>query len=253
MEINKDKKPPKRFLADPFLWYYKGKHYCFVEDYCFIDKKACISVYEINNNGYIELGVAVKENFHLSYPFLFEYKNNIYMCPESSENKDIRLYKCLEFPLKWKLETILMQDVQAVDTNIFYKDGKWWMLTGMDSSNNGQLDSELHIFWSDTPLSKSWHPHKLNPVVFDAKKARNGGLLFKDDDIYRVFQSASWYFYGQSFGVTKIIEISESTFIEEVNFNVKPNFFKGIKGTHTYNFNNGLMVIDFVKFENTRK
>jgi len=250
---SKIKNPPNRFLADPFPWYYEGKHYCFVEDFCFVEKKACISVYEINQNGYIELGVAIKENFHLSYPFLFENNNNIYLCPESYENKDIRLYKCVEFPLKWELETILMEDVQAVDTSIFYKNEKWWMLTNMDSSNSEQFDSELHIFWSDNLLSKNWHPHNLNPVVFDSKRARNGGLLFKDNEIYRVFQSAGFYFYGESFGVSKIIEISESTFIEEFKFDIKPNFFKRIKGTHTYNFKNGLMVIDFVKFENTRK
>ena len=48
------------------------------------------------------------------------------MCPESSAAKDIRLYKCNNFPLDWKLEKILIQDIHAVDTNIFRLDGKWW-------------------------------------------------------------------------------------------------------------------------------
>ena len=46
------------------------------------------------------------------------------MCPESYENKDIRLYKCIQFPLKWELEIKLMENIQAVDTNIFYKNKK---------------------------------------------------------------------------------------------------------------------------------
>ena len=247
------KNPPNRFLADPFPWYYEGKHYCFVEDFCFKENKGCISVYEVNKDGYVELGVAIKEDFHLSYPFLFEDNNNLYMCPESYQNKDIRLYKCIEFPLKWELEIKLVENIQAVDTNIFYKNNKWWMLTNMDSSDSEQFDSELHIFWSDTLLSNKWYPHKLNPVICDSRRGRNGGLLFKNNDIYRVFQSASFYFYGKSFGVAKIIEISESKFIEEVDFEVKPNFFEDITGTHTYNFKNGLMVIDFVKNENIKK
>ena len=247
------KNPPNRFLADPFPWYYEGKHYCFVEDFCFKENKACISVYEVNKDRYIELGVAIKENFHLSYPFLFEDNNNLYMCPESYENKDIRLYKCIQFPLKWELEIKLMENIQAVDTNIFYKNNKWWMLTNIDSSDSEQFDSELHIFWSDKLLSNKWYPHKLNPVICDSNRGRNGGLLFKNNDVYRVFQSAGFYFYGESFGVAKIIELSESKFIEEIDFKVKPNFFEGIKGTHTYNFKNGLMVIDFVKIENTKK
>ena len=42
---SKIKNPPSRFLADPFPWYYEGKHYCFVEDFCFKENKGCISVY----------------------------------------------------------------------------------------------------------------------------------------------------------------------------------------------------------------
>ena len=73
------------------------------------------------------------------------------------------------------------------------------------------------------------------------------------EEIYETENDVRSYFYGKSFGVAKIIEISESKFIEEVDFEVKPNFFEDIKGTHTYNFKNGLMVIDFVKIENTKK
>ena len=34
---------------------------------------------------------------------------------------------------------------------------------------------------------------------------------------------------------------------ENSKFEVSPNFFKDIKGTHTYNFSNGLLVLDFLK------
>ena len=30
-------------------------------------------------------------------------------------------------------------------------------------------------------------------------------------------------------------------------FEVSPNFLKDIEGTHTYNFSNGLLVLDFLK------
>ena len=64
----------------------------------------------------------LEENFHLSYPFLFHHEKELYMCPETHEAKDIRLYKCVDFPLKWKFAKTLIKNVSAVDTNIFYKD-----------------------------------------------------------------------------------------------------------------------------------
>ena len=92
------------------------------------------------------------------------------MCPETSEMKDIRLYRCLDFPLKWELEKTLIKDVSAVDSNIFEFNEKWWMLTNIDSSNSGEHCSELHLFYS-SDLRANWKPHPLNPIIFDSKTA----------------------------------------------------------------------------------
>ena len=77
------------------------------------------------------------------------------MCPETSEMKDIRLYRCLDFPLKWELEKTLIKDVSAVDSNIFEFNEKWWMLTNIDSSDSGEHCSELHLFYS-SDLRANW-------------------------------------------------------------------------------------------------
>ena len=37
--------------------------------------------------------VVLEENFHLSYPYVFEESGNVYMIPETSDVGDIRLYK----------------------------------------------------------------------------------------------------------------------------------------------------------------
>ena len=34
---------------------------------------------------------------------------------------------------------------------------------------------------------------------------------------------------------------------EDIQFTVEPNFFDGLKGTHTYSFKDGLLAIDFVR------
>ncbi len=244
------KNPPYRFLADPFAVTQQGKSVIFLEDYDYKSSRGKISAYEVNPSNYKELGVALEEDFHLSYPFLFRHNNDLYMVPESCEPKQIRLYKCVDFPLKWELHKVLVDDIDSADTSIFKLGNRWWLFTNKDSSELGDHGSELHIFYADTPDSTSWQAHPLNPVIFDSLCARNGGLIFDEDGIYRVFQRQGFDMYGESMGVAKINELTPISYSEEILFNIPGRFFKGINGTHTYSYESGLLTFDFVKYEN---
>ncbi len=131
--------PRGRFWADPFLCTRDGKTFCFVEDFVYKTGKAHITALEIIGTKVVERGIALSEPFHLSFPYLFEYQGELYMCPEAHESGQIRVYRCNEFPLQWKLEKIIMEGVSAVDTMLFRREGKWWMLTSIDDS--GQAGS----------------------------------------------------------------------------------------------------------------
>ena len=99
------KNTKNHFFADPFISKYNNRNIIFFEDYSFKKNKAAISAIEINSDkSYKQLGTVLEESFHLSYPYIFEHNENLYMCPESNNNKDIRLYKCKEYPMKWELE-----------------------------------------------------------------------------------------------------------------------------------------------------
>src|SRR5581483_3012175 len=108
--------PRGRFWADPFLHTRNGKTFCFVEDFVYRTGKAHITALEIDRTRVTEHGIALDEPFHLSFPFLFEYRGELYMCPEACESRQVRVYRCTDFPLKWKLERILMDGVSAADT-----------------------------------------------------------------------------------------------------------------------------------------
>jgi hypothetical protein len=255
LEFRKFKKienPPNRFYADPFVFCQSGLNICFVEDYDYQKGKAKISALEINTNGYIELGTAIEEKFHMSYPFIFKNGDDLYMCPETHQLSEIRLYKCIDFPLKWEFYKTLIKDISASDTNIFYLNNKWWMLSNIDTGNLGDYCSELHLFFSDS-LDNNWSPHPLNPIFFSPLNARNGGLLIKNNDIFRVFQVQGFDNYGESMSVAKIIEISEYNYKEEVVFDITPAFFKNLKGTHTFSNHSNLNTIDYSKFEKIKK
>ena len=126
------KNPRGRYWADPFLFSYQGRTFCFVEDFVCKTNRAHITALEIVGTKVVEHGIAVKEPFHLSFPFLFQHKGELYMCPECSESGQIRIYRCTEFPLKWELQKVVMEGVSAADTMLFEKGGKWWMLTSLD-------------------------------------------------------------------------------------------------------------------------
>ena len=244
------KNPKNSFLADPFVIKYNNKTVIFVEDYSFKNRKGKISAYEINSESYKKLGTVIEEEFHLSYPFLIEDKEDLFMVPETHQTKDIRIYRCTEFPLKWKLHKILISDIGAVDTNIFKFNNKYWLFTNLDTSNSSDYSSELHIFYADNIESSEWKPHALNPVIFDSKKARNGGMIYSEKKhTYRVFQKQGFDNYGESIGISRIKTLTENEYEEEICMNVMPDFFKKISGTHSFSYNSGVLVNDFATNE----
>ena len=244
------KNPKNSFLADPFVIKYNNKTVIFVEDYSFKNRKGKISAYEINSKSYKKLGTVIEEEFHLSYPFLIEDKEDLFMVPETHQTKDIRIYRCTEFPLKWKLHKILISNIGAVDTNILKFNNKYWLFTNLDTSNSNDYSSELHIFYADNIESSEWKPHALNPVIFDSKRARNGGMIYSEKKhTYRVFQKQGFDNYGESIGISRIKTLTENEYEEEICMNVMPDFFKKILGTHSFSYNSGVLVNDFATNE----
>lgn len=240
---------PNHFIADPFLMKKDGTHYCMVEEYDFSKQKAHISAYRIQDNKPERLGIAIEESFHMSFPYLFKWKSGIYMVPETCEDKTIRIYRAIDFPLKWELEIIAMEDVTAADSMIFEHNGLWWLFTNLAlSSVDNEVCSELSIFFSDNPLSDTWTPHPLNPIYINPEKARNGGILFKGESIYRVNQRQGFNQYGQSFEINEIVHLDQQGYKENTICAVEPRFFNGLCGTHHMNGNGEYTVYDFVRF-----
>jgi hypothetical protein len=244
--------PPYRFLADPFVFRRGDLDVCFVEDYDFRTKRGKISVFKISGDKYEELGSALDEPFHLSYPFIFAVDNELFMCPETGEIREIRLYKCTEFPLRWSFHKTLMKDVSAVDTNIFFFKDRWWLLTTIDSSEIGDFCSELHVFYSDAFDSDAWTPHAKNPVIFDSERARNGGFFRDGEKLLRVFQRQGFDQYGESMGIAQINDLGTETYSEEIVSRIEPRFAPKIVGTHSFSYYNGLLAVDFVKVERVK-
>jgi hypothetical protein len=238
------KPPADRFYADPFIIKKNNRTFIFFEEYIYSKGKGDISVLEINpeTNESSKPITVLDKSYHLSYPFLYECGNEVYMIPETSGNRTIELYRSVKFPYNWELVKVLIEDINAVDATIIHYHNKFWMFTNVFVEGSSSLD-ELNIFYSDHMLGE-WKPHPMNPVVSNAAFARPAGRIFlKDGKLIRPSQDCS-FSYGYSVKFNEILELTEETYSENLLSEMEPKWLKGNKGTHTYNFNEDYEVID---------
>jgi len=238
--------PKGRFFADPFVVSHNNKNIIFLEDYFYKEKKAVISAVEIiSSKEYNILGTVIQEDFHLSYPFVFKVKNELYMVPESSEKKSIRLYKCIEFPLKWEYQYDLISDIDAVDTTIHFIDGKYWLFTN-SNYNTTEHNSILECFYADSPISKEWKAHPKNPILFE-NGGRNGGYVKDAEKNILISQKYGFDRYGKSLEIREIEFLNEKDYKLNRIMNIKPNFDRKIKGLHHLSSNETFTCFDTLK------
>ncbi len=241
-------KLPGSFVADPFVAENDNKRYIFVEEFFYSTRKGVISVFEISGAGARRLGVALEEPYHLSFPFVFQKDRTFYMVPEGQGGGELALYECTDFPLKWRRKKVIMSKVCA-DTVVFEHGSRWWMLTSIKGAGPAENSAELHAFYADDPLGE-WRAHSKNPVVMDASKGRNGGLLTDEEGrTYRVAQRAGFRTYGDGFAILRIDELTPDSYRETLVREVRPDFFPNLAGTHHIHSRGGLTVYDFSKDE----
>ena len=83
--------------------------------------------------------------FHLSYPYIFEYKDNFYLIPETHEKKRLEIWKSIKFPYKWKLHKTILQGLKIADTSIIKYRGNYWVFANISNDEYNDFTSELHI------------------------------------------------------------------------------------------------------------
>jgi hypothetical protein len=238
--------PAGRFWADPFLYVRGDKTFCFVEEFQYETRRGHIAALEITDSTIREFGPVLVEPFHLSFPFVFEYDGDTFMCPECSATRTITLYKCAAFPKEWRVVKILMHDVSAVDTMIFYKNRRWWMLTNIDYTGLEDYSSELYLFYAELPYSDNWTPHPQNPVKIDANGGRNGGLIVQNGKIFRVGQRQSFGQCGRGILVFEIDVLNESAYAEKLVREMDVGRAGSVVGTHHLSSIAGRTVVDHV-------
>jgi len=236
------------FWADPFLWERDGKTYCFYEHFCGASLTGHIQVGEIQGDQMIVLGDALKTDIHLSFPFLFEHDDELYMMPETCAAKRIEIWRCTSFPLKWELHSIALEGEIAADSMILKHENKWWLFTNMATDVYADYCSELHIFQIDGPELNTITPHKFNPVSMDSRSARNAGRFHSiDGNLYRPSQDNAFGQYGFGLNIMKVEELSLDAYRETLVRRIDPKFDSNTIACHHFDANGDRFIIDAMR------
>ncbi|MEX2495794.1 MAG: hypothetical protein WD448_06880 [Woeseia sp.] len=240
--------PPKgRFWADPHVIRRNNAWYIFFEDASLAAWRGHISVIESKDGDtWSEPQMIVSRPYHLSYPFLLEWQDELYLIPESGGNRTVELWRCRQFPFDWEFSHNLMHDVPAYDATLFEHEGLWWMFANISAHSGASSWDELHLFFAESPLSDNWQPHPLNPVVSDVRRARPAGRVFqRDGQIYRPSQDSS-HRYGYGLNFNQILELSKEGYREQTVREIRPTWDRNILGVHSYSESGSLTVVDAI-------
>jgi len=236
--------PPKgRFWADPFPIRADGAIYVLFEDFLYSANRGVISAFEMGPEGPVGAPqVVLSCDYHLSYPFVFNWRGSKFMIPETADAKRVELYRMVRAPHEWTLEAVLLDGLSLADCTLAEIGDRWWMFANSADAGASFWD-ELHLFHAPSPLGP-WTPHRLNPVVSDVRTARPAGALFQRNGMWYRPSQDSARGYGSATNIQRILRLDQFDYEEVSVGKLRPEWQPGLTGVHTVNALGGLTMID---------
>lgn len=230
-----------RMLADPFGVRTDGGFTVLAEDFDMRVGRGCIVAVEITSAGEERRRDPVMvAGVHLAYPYVFEHEGEIFCVPDASFQREINLFRAVEFPTKWEKAATLIRDWPGVDSTVFRHEGRWWILGG----RRGDLPHAKLHGWHAEDLLGPWRPHAVDPLKVDVSSARPAGTPFVVDGVlYRPSQDCSRS-YGERIVVNRVDELDPLRFREEPVVSFAPASGPFRAGCHTVSALGPVTLID---------
>ena len=238
-----------QFIADPFGIWKSNKLYLFVEflDYRFKKGRIDCIIFDKNFKKISNQNI-LKNYSHLSYPFIIEDNNKIFMIPESSRSKRTYIYKATDFPLKWERIKEVSPNTPMIDASVIKYKNTWWMFFSLPGKNSRAL-KEMHIAYSDSLLGE-WKLHAKNPVSNNIELSRPGGKPFISDNLVHLPVQDSKKTYGGQINILKLLELTKNNFKAIKIKTIKPNLHQIFSdGLHTVSGCGDITLIDCKKHD----
>lgn len=228
-----------RFFADPFLYKADAEnYYILVEEFPFYANLGYISLLTVNRKTMklTKKERLIEEPWHLSYPFVYEGK----IIPEAYRSGKVYAYAAEN--VKVENKEVLFDAGMIDQTFLRYNGYEWIFATDKDNALGG-----LKIYYREDG-TKQWKSHAKNPVKEDITNSRPGGHFFEmDGALYRPVQDSQER-YGRKIRIMRIDKLTIDEFEEtEVAVFDSDKFPPYNKGFHTFNVEDGFIVVDGYK------
>jgi hypothetical protein len=206
---------PASSVADPFMVEEDGAWYMFFEVVNAKTQQGDIGLATSQDGmAWTYQQIVLDEPFHLSYPYVFDWKGEYYMIPESARAESIRLYRASVFPAKWVFVADLLTGRSFVDSSIVHFDDTWWLFT----SRSGSSDAG-YLFFADDLLGP-WIEHPLSPIADNPDIARSGGRIAVFDDRLIRYVQDDYPTYGNQVRSFEIVELTRESYKDKL---LEPN------------------------------
>jgi len=211
---------PANLLADPFLVHDKGAWFMFFEVLNNTTKpgpklryphKGAIGL-AVSNDGldWSYRQIVLDEPFHLSYPYVFQWKGEYYMIPETYQTCSVRLYKADSFPYTWFFVETLISGKPFVDSSILRYGNIWYIFTATVRNDT------LSLYYAKE-LTGPWTEHPESPIIEgNAHIARPGGKITIFDGRIIRFAQDDDPTYGKQVWAFEITKLTPEVYEEHI-------------------------------------
>lgn len=230
------------WYADPILKTFAGKLYLFTEAYNLFGSIGQIAVSVWNGNFFSVPKVIIKRPYHMSYPCVFEYNHNLYMIPETGQNKTLELY-CADnnSVFNWKREKVLLEGEILADATVYYDGENYYIIAYVEEIKHWKTKVYL-LNMAEKEITE------LETVESDVNDKRPAGKFFENEG--KLFRPVQYNI--DRYGGALIIEEVESVHplktskyrticVDEIS--IREITDKGL-GTHTLSIDGDVYVVD---------
>ena len=237
---------PKSLMiqADPFLYVRGDILYLFYESMRNGDKGILKMVHTSDLTNWSQPVTVLAEPWHLSFPFVFNMADGVYMIPESEACNEVRLYKANDDLTSFSFVKTLLKQKRAdniffnySDSHVFQKEEIYFLFTSVFY----KWEYHLELYYTDDLLHHPLQPHPLSPVCIGNHFGRCGGsLLQTDDGLLRVAQDCEQS-YGANISLLQVQELTperyaEKVFLQDVFHASDESFQEGGHQLHVVNY-----------------
>ena len=231
------------WYADPLIFEKDGRSFLFAEAYDRDTNRGLIAAAELGDNPEdYDPKTVISEDYHMSFPYVFSWGDQIFMIPETGDNWTVNLYRAEDFPYKWEKVREFRTKSRVVDVIAEDISDDSVILQGSYlSEENG-----LYTGFVKLKLKRSGDAYNLfiddDKVDYNLRDRNAGGLFCTGDRIFHPTQESTETDYGVYINISD--EEGRSVRIAPEDVNIRGIGNARRIGVHTYSLSDTVEAID---------